>query len=127
MSHSPATTAPLKPAPTSRFHASGGPSLGHVASRPVSVERPSRVGPRNCGQSPLDAGAVTGEVRTRQSRPWTLYAMMISKAKRLRGAEILVRRQDHITGNGQRTEIGCPRRLASSLARLIIKPDWGIL
>ena len=33
------------------LHASGGPALGHSASSPVSAERPSRFGPRHCGQS----------------------------------------------------------------------------
>ena len=38
------------PAPPA-FHASGGPPVGHCDSRPVSAERPSRFGPRHCGQS----------------------------------------------------------------------------
>ena len=33
------------------FHSRGGPSLGHSRSRLVSVEMPSRSGPRHCGQS----------------------------------------------------------------------------
>src|SRR5215831_17634889 len=33
------------------FHSCFGPSLGHALSRPVSLEMPSRFGPRHCGQS----------------------------------------------------------------------------
>src|SRR4051812_32764950 len=43
------------------FHARGGPSLGHSLSRPVSFEMPSRLGPRNCGQSNDDACTAEGE------------------------------------------------------------------
>ena len=32
------------------FQASGGPTAGQACSRPVSVETPSRLGPRHCGQ-----------------------------------------------------------------------------
>jgi hypothetical protein len=39
------------------FHNSLGPLAGHSLSRPVSVERPSRFGPRHCGQSAAVAGA----------------------------------------------------------------------
>ena len=46
--------------------ASGGPPLGHSFSRPVSVEMPSRFGPRHCGQSLPAAQAV--EARRRQKR-----------------------------------------------------------
>ena len=38
------------PAPPA-FHASGGPPVGQCDSKPVSAERPSRFGPRHCGQS----------------------------------------------------------------------------
>src|SRR5436190_4129256 len=41
-----------KPRPASGyFHKSFGPSLGHSVSKPFSVETPSRLGPRHCGQS----------------------------------------------------------------------------
>src|SRR5436190_6432769 len=36
-------------------HSSLGPSFGHSLSRPVSLETPSRCGPRHCGQSAATA------------------------------------------------------------------------
>ena len=45
--------------PTRAFHTTGGPSLGHSESQPVSAEMPLRLGPRQCGQS--SARAVVGE------------------------------------------------------------------
>ena len=39
---SPATTGPLKPAPTSFCQTTGGPSLGQACSRPISAETPLR-------------------------------------------------------------------------------------
>ncbi len=36
------------------FHTIDGPPAGHCFSKPVSVERPSRFGPRHCGQSLAD-------------------------------------------------------------------------
>ena len=53
---SPATATLEKPEPTPvAFQASGGPSLGHSLSRPLSGEMSSRLGPRNCGQSAAGA------------------------------------------------------------------------
>ena len=41
-----------KPVPAVRaFQARGGPSAGHFLRRLLSSERPSRLGPRHCGQS----------------------------------------------------------------------------
>src|SRR6266404_2579162 len=49
---SPATATLEKPEPTPvAFQTTGGPSLGHSLSRPLSDEMSSRLGPRNCGQS----------------------------------------------------------------------------
>src|SRR6185312_5405435 len=41
------------------LHSRGGPSAGQLCKRPVSVETPSRFGPRNCGQSSATSGEVT--------------------------------------------------------------------
>src|SRR5262245_42201383 len=47
------TTATLESPPPRplAFHASGGPAAGHSPSRPVSADCPSRLGPRQPGQS----------------------------------------------------------------------------
>src|SRR6185295_10788131 len=48
---SPTTDGVEKPYPTLvTRHTSFGPPAGHCCSRPVSVERPVRCGPRHCGQ-----------------------------------------------------------------------------
>ncbi len=48
----PTRAGPLKPMPSPlAFHSSFGPSLGHSFSRPVSRQMPSRLGPRQAGQS----------------------------------------------------------------------------
>src|SRR5262245_41698463 len=39
------------------FQTSGGPAFGQDLSSPVSVDRLSRLGPRNCGQSAAPPGA----------------------------------------------------------------------
>src|SRR5256885_691215 len=57
---SPTTATLENPVPTpSAFQATGGPSGGQDLSRPLSVETPSRLGPRNCGQS--GSAAATGK------------------------------------------------------------------
>src|SRR6187397_1137797 len=38
----------------------GGPPAGHDCSNPVSVDTPSRCGPRHCGQKPPAAAACVG-------------------------------------------------------------------
>src|SRR5438105_15945379 len=51
MRRSPATTGPANPSPIFFSHSFGGPSLGQLACKPVSLEVQLRLGPRNCGQS----------------------------------------------------------------------------
>ena len=63
MTRSPTTTGPLKPSPTFLSQTTGGPFFGHVALRPVSVETPLRVGPRNCGQSAAEQTAAAEKAR----------------------------------------------------------------
>ena len=71
----PPTTATLeKPAPRPvAVQSFGGPPAGHDVSRPVSVETPSRFGPRHCGQLPPGGAAEAVDrsqpERRRQVRP----------------------------------------------------------
>src|SRR4029079_3886323 len=51
------------PAPVA-FQTRGGPLAGHCLSRPVSLEIPSRFGPRYCGQSALACAAASKKQKT---------------------------------------------------------------
>jgi hypothetical protein len=60
------TTGPLNPSPTAAFQRKGQPSLG-TASKVVEGLCPSRVGPKNCGQSAAaDAGFSERQAKTAQ-------------------------------------------------------------
>src|SRR5262245_18434192 len=56
------------------FHSCFGPSLGTALSRPVSLEMPSRFGPRHCGQS--SARATSEIVKKPTARSANLRAFM---------------------------------------------------
>src|SRR5436305_6041638 len=64
----PAITTVEKPSPKPvAFQANGGPSLGQSFNKPVSVQRSSRLGPRQVGQSAADAHRTFVVTRTRRS------------------------------------------------------------
>src|SRR5205823_11503373 len=50
---------PAQPAPSGYSHALAGPPVFQEVISPVSSEVPSRLGPRNCGQSAARLGAET--------------------------------------------------------------------
>ena len=50
------------------FHTRGGPDSGQDLSRPISWERPSRFGPRHCGQSLAKPIAETRTTRNTQTK-----------------------------------------------------------
>src|SRR6185369_382763 len=74
------------------FHANLGPPTGHRLSSPVSAETPSRLGPRNWGESAASAGIERQPARerkvthvaARESLPWLVLKSIRGSRPRCR-------------------------------------------